>query len=182
MMSLRIFLLGLLFFAVAASPIVVSAQEQTARRAAPSESIAPLGNAGATPRACTMMWCQEGYMLSLNAPSWPQGYYNFKIIADENVYSCEGNLPLRECGMPSVVCNDKAVQVSESGCAMPADTHSFHAVMLTQIPDNIVVSVSGPTGSFTHEGAVAKKCGYPNGEGCDPRPCCSASESVQIHW
>ena len=170
------------FLVLLAVPAAVQAQEQTARRAAPSESIAPLGNAGATPRACTQMWCQEGYTLSLNAKSWPQGYYNFKIIADENVYSCEGNLPLRDCGMPSIVCNDKAVQIGESGCAMSADTHSFHAVMLSQIPDNIVVSVSGPTGSFTHEGQVAKRCGYPNGEGCDPRPCCSANESVEINW
>lgn len=165
-----------------AMPAVASAQEKMSRRAAPSESIAPLGHAGSAPRACTQMWCMEGYMLNLEAASWPEGYYNFKIIADENVYSCEGNLPLRSCGMPSVVCSDKAVQIGESGCAMPAETHSFNSVMLTKIPDNIVVSVSGPTGSFTHEGKVDKKCGYPNGEGCDPRACCSAHETVQINW
>jgi hypothetical protein len=179
-MRLEAFFLMTVFLLALASP--VWAQEQTTRRAAPIESIAPLGNAGASPRACTQMWCQEGYMLNLEAQSWPQGYYNFKIIADENVYSCEGNLPLRAGGMPSIVCNDKGVQIGESGCALPADAHSFYAVTLSRIPENIVVSVSGPTGSFTHEGKVAKKCGYPNGEGCDPRPCCSASETVRINW
>lgn len=156
---------------------------ETAKPPRPVErTIAPLGQAAPVPRACTQMWCMEGYTLQLNANQWPQGYYNFKIIADENVYSCEGQLPLPTCGVPAITCNDKAVQIGESGCALPADAHSFHALMLSKIPDNIVVSVTGPTGTFTHESKVEKKCGYPNGEGCDPRACCSAVENAYINW
>lgn len=169
----------LLLFAQTA---VAAGEERLARRAAPSENIAPLGDAGPVPRACTQMWCQEGYTLQFNAVSWPRGHYSLKIIADENVYLCEGSLPLQPCGTPSITCSDPAVQVGESGCAMPADRHGFYAVMLTEIPDNIVVSLTGPGGSFTHESTVEKRCGYPNGEACDPRPCCSAMESVHIGW
>lgn len=159
------------------------AQNPENRRVKPTENtIAPLGNVGASPRACTQMWCMEGYHLQINAASWAPGYYNFKIIADENVYSCEGSLPLPACGMPAVVCNDKAVSVMESGCAMAPATHSFPGIMLTHIPDDIVVSVTGPQGAFTHEGKVKKQCGYPNGEACDPRACCSANESVNVNW
>jgi len=136
-----------------------------------------------TPRACTQMWCQEGYMLQLQGQDWPHGHYSFKVIADNNVYNCEGSLPFNGCGTPSVTCNDKAVQVGESGCAMSPDTHRFHGIMLPEIPANISVSIAGPEGKvFAYENAVQKQCGFPNGESCDPRQCCSAMEAATVNW
>lgn len=165
-------------------PVAAKAQEEGAvkRPRVIEKSIAPLGQVTSRPRACTQMWCMEGYTLNLSASAWPHGYYQFKIIADENVYNCEGQLPLPTCGMPAVTCNDKAVQIGESGCALPPDAQSFHALTLSKIPENLVVSITGPTGAVTHESKLEKKCGFPNGEGCDPRPCCSAAESLYIEW
>lgn len=181
-MRVRIFMVMLAAMIWGTLCTAVEAGEARKPQRPVESTIAPIGQAGATPRACTQMWCMEGYTLQFHANHWPQGYYHFKIIADEDVYSCEGSLPLPSCGMPAVTCSDKVVQIGESGCAMPADTHSFHGLTLSKVPENIVVSVTGPTGGFTHESKVEKKCGYPNGEGCDPRPCCSAYENVGISW
>jgi hypothetical protein len=133
-------------------------------------------------RACTQMWCVEGYTLQFNAAQWPQGQYAFKIIADDKVYQCEGALPFNGCDAPAVTCSAAGVQIGESGCAMPAKTHGFSGLYLSDIPDNIAVTVSGPAGSFMYEGAVQKQCSFPNGEACDPRACCSAMHSVDVRW
>jgi len=133
-------------------------------------------------RACTQMWCMEGYTLELNAAQWPQGQYAFKIIADDEVYQCEGSLPFNGCGAPAVTCSADGIMIGESGCALPAETHGFSSLHLSEIPDNIAVTISGPAGSFMYEDKVQKQCGFPNGEECDPRACCSAMHSVDVRW
>lgn len=171
------FLLAMLWLCSGAA----MAQEEyiPARKSQPESTIAPIGN---VPRACTQMWCQEGYNLQTTSASWPHGYYSFKVIADDRVYLCEGNLPLPPCGMPAMTCNDKAITIGESGCAMGADSHGFHMVHLKDVPENISVSISGPSGTVIHEGKVTKQCGYPNGAQCDPRQCCSAIDYMTINW
>ncbi len=134
-------------------------------------------------RACTQMWCVEGYTLRLEGQDWPAGQYTFNIIADNTVYSCQGALPFDGCGKPAITCNDDGVQIGESGCALPASEHKFDSIMLPKIPDNVSMSIAAPDGNiFSYENAVQKRCGYPNGEECDTRACCSAMESVQVRW
>lgn len=147
----------------------------------PESTIAPIGESSAR-RACTQMWCQEGYLLHINAPSWPAGVYSFKVIADDTVYNCQGVLPLQSCGKPSVTCNDRDISIAESGCAMDASTHAFNGIMLKKIPEHISVNISGPNGSVIHEGMVNKQCSYPNGKQCDPRQCCAAIDYMTISW
>lgn len=134
-------------------------------------------------RACTQMWCAEGYTLRLEGQDWPAGRYTFNIIADNTVYSCQGVLPFNGCGKPAITCSDDGVQIGESGCALPSAEHKFDSIMLPKIPDNISLSIGAPDGSiFSYENAVQKRCGYPNGAECDTRACCSAMESVQVRW
>lgn len=172
------------FLAVATVLLVLAAPVPAAAQAAekqpPASSIAPLGRP--VQQACTQMWCQEGYILRLQAQSWPQGYYSFKVIADDRVYSCEGNLPLPSCGTPAITCNDKAIQIGESGCALPADAQGFDSILLKDIPDQVAITISGPLGSVIHESKLDKKCSYPNDEACDPRQCCSALEAIGLNW
>lgn len=134
------------------------------------------------PKACTQMWCVEGYTLQLNAGHWVPGHYAFKIIADDKVYNCEGSLPFNGCGVPAMTCSAEGIMIGESGCAMSPDTHAFDSLRLDEIPDNIVVTVSGPEGSFIFEDKVQKQCSFPNGEQCDPRACCSAMNSINVRW
>lgn len=133
-------------------------------------------------RACTQMWCVEGYTLQLNAEHWPAGQYAFKIIADDQVFNCEGSLPFNGCGAPAVTCSAEGIMIGESGCALPADTHGFASLQMTEIPDHIAVTIMGPAGSFMYEDKIQKQCSYPNGEHCDPRACCSAMHSVNVSW
>lgn len=139
-------------------------------------------SAAAMERACTAMWCLEGYTLNLKAAHWPAGQYTIKVIADDTVYQCQGALPFNGCGQPAMTCSDPKLVIGESGCAMRAETHHFNSLQLRPIPQNISVTIMGPEGSFIYENKTNPQCSYPNGEGCDTRQCCSAVEEVVINW
>lgn len=181
-MRIKIMLGAIGLWMALSAPLMAQQDMPAGKPAKPVEStIAPLGE-GVARQACTQMWCQEGYFLHMKAEQWPEGYYSFKVVTDDKVYNCEGNLPLQACGMPSVICNDKAITIGESGCAMAPETHSFYGVTLKDIPKHISVTVSGPTGTVIHEGQVNKQCSYPNGKQCDPRECCAAIDYMSINW
>lgn len=124
--------------------------------------------------SCTQMWCQEGTTLMLNGGAWKAGDYTFTVTADDKTVTCKGSLPFKTCD-GSVTCDGEGVTIGESGCAMPADTHAFHAVMLPQSPAHLAVTVSRADGkSFSYDSDVNAQCSFPNGEECDSTPCCSA--------
>lgn len=134
-------------------------------------------------RACTQMWCQEGFTLNLDSGTWPAGAYQFVITADGKRISCEGHLPLSSCDTPSVRCDSDAVLIGESGCALPANAHSFHMLQMPKPPAHITVDITHGSGKhFHYENAVQPQCGYPNGKDCDPHPCCSATISTPVEW
>ena len=134
-------------------------------------------------QACTQMWCQEGATLNLEGASWPPGVYHFTVRAGGIEAECEGRLPFASCEGPNVICNNALVTIGESGCALPEDAHSFHAVMAQGTPGHLDVAIKHESGrSFYYEAALEPQCFYPNGEGCDPRPCCSAVMTAKVVW
>lgn len=132
--------------------------------------------------SCTQMWCQEGLMLNLKGDQWPAGEYMFKIKLDDKDVTCKGSLPFKTCD-GSVTCDDASVTIGESGCAMENETHSFHAVMVQTPPKHMTLDIARGDGkSFSFDSAVESQCGYPNGEQCDLRPCCSAMLETEVVW
>jgi len=77
-------------------------------------------------RACTLIGCEDGLTVTLEAPgAWLEGRYVFEIQTDDVHVTCRGSLPVPSCtaGAPpsrSVVCDRVGVvQIVESGCALP---------------------------------------------------------------
>ncbi|MCC7259962.1 MAG: hypothetical protein IT567_02900 [Alphaproteobacteria bacterium] len=133
-------------------------------------------------RACTQMWCQEGFALNLDGGTWPAGSYRFVITADGQRITCEGRLPFASCDS-TTRCDSDAVLIGESGCALPANAQSFHMIQMPKPPAHIAVDITHSSGKhFHYENAVQPQCGYPNGKGCDPHPCCSATMSTSVVW
>lgn len=135
----------------------------------------------AAQQACTEMWCQEGLTLNLNGSDWPAGRYTFTVSLDGATTHCTGSLPFKSCE-GNVTCDTQDVTIGESGCALPVG-HSFHAIMSQKTPQHLNVAITRADGkTFSFDSAVEKKCFYPNGEGCDPRPCCSAVLQADVAW
>lgn len=133
--------------------------------------------------ACTQMWCQEGFTLILNGSDWPPGAYTFTVTGDGKKTACISRLPFTGCE-GNTKCDAEGVIIGESGCAMGPETHSFYAVMMPATPQAFSLAIeheSGKTFTYNQE-AVPMQCSYPNGERCDPRPCCSANLSADVTW
>lgn len=139
-------------------------------------------------QACTQIGCVNG--LNMHLPmnmQWPAGQYTFTVTTEKGVMSCQGSLPLPPCNddddedypAGSLRCTDKRLVVMESGCALPADAHSFGPLIqiedspaqvhLVITRDNIVVADQ----SF----APQYNTSQPNGPQCGP-VCHSASVNV----
>lgn len=132
-------------------------------------------------KACTQMWCQEGLMLSLKGDDWPAGKYDFTVDMDGKVTTCTGALPFKTCD-GSVKCDNDAVTIGESGCALPSG-HTFHGIMSQQTPQHLAVTITREDGKvFSWSGDVSRQCGFPNGEQCDKKQCCSAVMDAQVEW
>ena len=139
-------------------------------------------NTAQAEKACTQMWCQEGATVNLKVDAWPAGNYEFIVKADDHTVTCKSSLPFKACE-GNTSCDREGVMIGESGCALPPEAHSFHAVMLPAIPDNIKITVSHESGkTFSYQTPLEKNCFFPNGEGCDPKPCCSATVEFSLFW
>ncbi len=133
-------------------------------------------------KACTQMWCQEGLTVNLKADTWLAGNYEFVVTADDRTVTCKSSLPFKSCE-GNTACNGEGVMIGESGCALPPEAHSFHAIMLPVIPENIKITVTHQSGkTFSYQTPLEKSCFFPNGEGCDPKPCCSAVADFGLDW
>lgn len=139
-------------------------------------------NTARAEKACTQMWCQEGLTVNLKADTWPAGSYEFVVRADDRTVTCKSSLPFKGCE-GNTVCDGKGVMIGESGCALPPEAHGFYAIILPSIPDDIKLTVTHESGkTFSYQTPVDKKCFFPNGEGCDPKPCCSAASDFALDW
>ena len=133
-------------------------------------------------KACTEMWCQEGLTLHFDGGAWPAGDYTFTVTMDGATTVCKGSLPFKSCD-GSVTCDNDALKIGESGCAMPADTHSFYGVLSQKTPKQLSVNITRNDGkSFSYGSEVKGTCFYPNGPTCDARQCCSAVVTTPLVW
>lgn len=136
----------------------------------------------AAEKACTQMWCQEGLTLQFDGGTWPAGDYTFTVAMDGATTTCKGSLPFKSCD-GNVTCDSEDVKIGESGCAMPANTHSFYGVLSQKTPNQLSVNITRNDGkSFSYVSEVKGTCFYPNGPSCDERQCCSAVVTTPLVW
>ena len=134
--------------------------------------------------ACTEMWCDEGFTLSLSAPQWQTGQYQIAMDIDGASVSCTAQLPLPSCGQTPFTCTDNNldVVVITEGCALPPAAHALGGVRMKTVPKAFSAIVTLPDGTVRQTGGagVESHCGFPNGERCDPRACCSAKMALSL--
>lgn len=146
--------------------------------AAPApDASAPVGQA-ATPsgdQPCTSMGCYSGVQIAVEAASassaaWPAGSYRFAVTLDDKTVTCEGSLPLKDCGDGlSIKCDGEGVMIGESGCALPAEQQMFSDIHLDGEPKHIKINVERDgevvaTADFAPEFKITR----PNGPTCEP--------------
>ena len=140
------------------------------------------GNPLTPPVACTLIGCEDGLKVEIQpASGWPAGQYRFQIQADGVEVTCRGSLPLPSCTeSPSVVCDtDGLVQIIESGCALPAQSHAFPGLSFDPElrPRRVEVKI-------TRDGQLVGESDFmpgfqtvqPNGPGCPP--ICNVAHAV----
>lgn len=160
------------------TPPAPSAPSDSPReRACPGISALPINSE----RPCTEIGCKDGYFIKVErASTWALGEYTYELTLDGRTVSCEGALPLKPCGEPSLRCSSPSVSISEVGCALPPAQQYFGDLEIDSLPSELKLTIK-------HNGAVllsqaleaAYKTAQPNGEGCGP-VCCQASASVSI--
>ncbi len=134
-------------------------------------------------RMCTEMWCDEGFVLELSAPHWQEGQYSIDMDVDGTVVSCTAQLPLPPCAQPAYNCSENAlgVMVMTEGCALPASAQRLGGIRMQSVPKHFSAQVTLPDGSLRETAAaVEAQCGFPNGEQCDARACCSAKAALSL--
>lgn len=144
----------------------------------PPPAAPPPGDQG-----CTTIGCSDGFHLRIAAPNgWKPGAYVFTVVSDGAEQVCEGGLPLQPCGTPSIVCKGQgaAPQITESGCALPANAHGFGDIVLPAGPAKISLKITrGGAVLVEQELAPTYVTTRPNGPSCEPI-CRQASAAVTL--
>ena len=147
---------------------------------APSE---PPGPSGAPPRACTEIGCSSGFSVDWESSSgWKPGKYTFEIELDGAKTTCEAALPLRACNEgPSVSCAPSgAVQIGESGCALPPGQHGFSGFLTTSFPAAVTIVIKRDGEQILREErAPTYRTVTPNGPDCAPT-CRQGHETLRV--
>lgn len=119
--------------------------------------------------ACTEMGCEDGLEVafSLTEP----GSYTVEVIADGQLTTCSGTLPLPACDAPSgPTCSSPDVLLGASGCALPEAQHALGGIsLLGKHPAmvEVVVERDGTElGRQTFTPSYVRLA--PNGEECGP--------------
>jgi hypothetical protein len=145
----------------------------------------PQSNPVTPPLACTLIGCEDGLKIELRPESgWPAGEYRFRIQTNEVEVNCRGTLPLRSCISSDpgaqVSCDvEGVVQIVESGCALPADAHSFPGIWFDPRlrPTTVDISITRD-GQPVAEAEIAPTFQrvQPNGPACPPT--CDVAQAI----
>lgn len=134
-------------------------------------------------RACTMMGCVDGLRLEfIVTGKWIPGRYNFAFDLDGEKVTCTGSLPLKSCDDgPSLTCDPAGkVQIGESGCALPPESHGFTDVQIHGSPRAVTMNISNDDKPLIEAKMTPNyTTTRPNGEGCEP-VCNSANEKIPM--
>lgn len=150
---------------------------------APPEPSAPPGPPGARGPACALIGCSNGFSVDWESSSgWKPGRYTFEIELDGARTTCEAKLPLRACEEgPSVSCAPSgAVQIGESGCALPPGQHGFSGFSTTAFPAAVTIVIKRDGEQILREErAPTYRTVEPNGPDCPPT-CRQAHEALRV--
>ncbi len=94
------------------------------------------------PIACPAIACVDG--LTLDVPperAWAAGDYVFKLTMDGKPITCRGSLPFKGCDEPGLVCDGEGAMITQSGCAMPPETHGFGNISIPAGPAQVAVTI-----------------------------------------
>ncbi len=152
-------------FALAAALVGCAPAERTAKPQPPSPP-------GPEPISCTSIGCQNGLEIEFVRAAWPSGDYRIGVDVDGKTTTCEGSLPLKACdaGASFVCSGTPGVTLGESGCALPAASHSLSGLSLE------TTTASQVTLTLEHAGALIGTTTFqpefsdvrPNGPDCPP--------------
>lgn len=122
-------------------------------------------------QACTEIGCIDGIVLRGDeGRDWKTGNYIFSFILDGRQVQCHGELPLKPCeeGL-SLSCNKKGIQITESGCALPASQHAFGDIIIAGDPRKVMVRITHNNQTIVTRTIVPQYTTLqPNGTGCGP--------------
>jgi len=122
-------------------------------------------------KACTQMGCMNGVNFTVDPNyDWKNGGYQIEVALGFKKVSCNGILPLRACDQgPSFVCDDPAVQVIESGCALPPPQHGIGGIQINDDPAKIIIRIARNNKTIVTRTVVPQyTTSQPNGPGCEP--------------
>lgn len=120
--------------------------------------------------ACTLIGCQDGLTIEVQASAWAPGTYVFDMTADGKSRRCEAKLPLPACDVQALTCTgDVEAQISVSGCALPAGSQGFGPITFRSGPANVEVAISRD-GTSLGKGSFRPtyQTSRPNGPRCEP--------------
>ncbi len=125
----------------------------------------------------------NGLNVQVQKPTpWAPGDYEFLFDLDGTAVTCKGALPLPACEQsPALVCDPAGrVQVTESGCALPAAQHGWGDVHIEGEPAHVKMTIQ-QGGAVLHTGEFdpVYRTLQPNGPSCEPT-CRQASHSIAV--
>ena len=131
---------------------------------------------GVVPQGCTDVGCDtEGLTSTVQFSLSGPGAYRFDVVVDGVAVRCSAPLPLRE---GEGGCDDGRVTLIQSGSMLPDDQQSLGPITVRGegIRHIEVQAYRGqaPVGSAAFDVEHTESPG-PNGPGCDPEVCRSAS-------
>ena len=123
---------------------------------------------------CTLLGCQSGTRIQFSLRG--AGIYVFEVTVDGAKTTCTATLPLT--ASPATACPRDDVRLTLSGSSLPADQHSLEGLELTTTTARTITVRATRDGQLV--GESTKSPDYrtgppPNGEGCAPDGCTSAS-------
>jgi hypothetical protein len=124
---------------------------------------------GGTIIACTQIGCVDGLSVGLEH-EWTAGSYTFEITLDGITTYCQATLPFASCEVEPACPSNSDIMVSLSGCALPAENHSFAEVSTTRFDFSqmkvkiLLGSTTISEKTFTPEFRTTQ----PNGPQCEP--------------
>jgi hypothetical protein len=171
--------------AVVVALVLVGCAKEEARSPSPAVRALQEGCPGPVPQpsgaVCTEKGCESGLVLVFQPKApWPAGAYRFLFDLDGRRVTCTGRLPLQGCAHRNALCDGADVALAESGCDLPAVSHSFWSASFQGYPREVEASAfldGKPIGKAALKPKYERS--QPNGPGCEPT-CCAASAELQL--
>ena len=127
-------------------------------------------NAPAEEKMCTQMGCVNG--LTVQVPPeyhWQAGSYQFLFALDRKEVRCSGTLPFASCNRHITCSPSNQVQITESGCALPASAHGFSDMVFSNAPLKLSLRIERNGTLLTQSDfSPIYQTARPNGAECEP--------------